>query len=208
MGISLLFSLFFISIGIIMIYRAVKNRHVGVVPRKLIARLIRELLGDKGTKVFVIVFGSIFVLIGLSSLLGSLFYTSSKKTGFEKTEKITVQLEIQGIDNAPALGIMLFKNIDELERKREKYSTIRKISFKNNHLDSLPLCLLEMNNLNELDLRGNNVTVNDLLGVLKAENDIKKLKVFGTPLVKDDSLLLNQFPSIEIDTSRADEAWY
>lgn len=204
-----LLAIFCIIIAFLLIISAKKNKHKKFIPRKASAKLIKNILGDEGTKYYVYVSGVLFIFFGVGLIYLLHFSTPSIPSGYEQTETIYIHANsLSPFDNSPTVSISQFENVNKLnlhgKYDRDKNNHIIKISFKNNYLSSLPECVNQMSNLKELDIRNNNIKTNHLIDILNKLKNLRKVRLYGNESVNSYNELTQKFPKIDIDTSSVD----
>lgn len=195
--VSLLPTLF----GIFILIAAILNWGKNLTPRKLVYKLIREALGEQGTRIFV-------GLGGIGLILYGTFIFSTMYLGldpFSQKDHPTNQIILEKqtiIDSNTTTSSSQSSTIKALELnvKSNGESILKdyiKVSFKNNYLTNIPNIIWEMENLEEIDLTNNKISKLPIEN-LKKLNNLKSLILTNNPIDKTEIDRLKTELKIEI----------
>ena len=159
-NVILIISIIVMLIGIWAVYYSLKLWNPNYRPRKLIAKLIRQSLGSKGTQIFTIIFGTVLILFGS----GMTYMTLTKGklnpySSYNKSEWITIS-----VFNAQ-MGAILRSKVSLEKQKisrsgKDHLKNYQTVSFKNNGIKEIPNFVWDMSNLEKLDMTNNELKKN------------------------------------------------
>jgi|GEM_PF-2172117 Leucine-rich repeat (LRR) protein len=200
-SVFLFVSLLPILFGVFILIAVIKNWGKDMTPRRLVYKIIRETIGEKGTRIF----GG---LAGIGLILYGVFIFSTMYLGynpFSKKDKQTDNISIEKktvIDANTTTSSTLYLTIPTLEQnvKLGGESILKeyvKVSFRNNHITSIPDIVWKMRNLEEIDLTNNKISKLSLEN-LKNLNNLKVIILTGNPIDKSEIDRLRKEMNIEI----------
>lgn len=152
-------SIIFLSIGVYALYYSIKKWNPDYVPRKATARLIRNILGSKGSKIFSGIIGVGLMIFGIG--LGYLTLTKdSRKANKNYTDSEWVEYTNH------SQGITARIKEKDLRKSMTRASDFQKgnyktISFNGMGLKKVPEYVWDMTGLSVLDLSNNNIKTLD-----------------------------------------------
>ena len=168
-------------------------------PRKAIGKLIREILGERGSQIWLIFVAiTLFLLPGL--YLSYLHYIKpnlpeeySNKTDTVVLRHIMKATKIDDgwITSAPISWTTVDKIKDQL--RYTNLDSYDSISFKDNYLDELPDFVWNMKNLKSLYLKNNKIIVLPIEKIKTSE--IKTIYITGNPISNEN---INQIKNLGI----------
>lgn len=144
-----------LGVGVFALRGAIRNSFKNVELKKAKARMLREILGEQGYRVFVGALGVLFIAASLSLaflMLGGLKLTK----GRSKTDVINIAM----VSDDPNVTSGLMATEQQLKLKYEiigetEFEKYQGISFKNNYRSDLPDLMWHMKNLESIDLTNN-----------------------------------------------------
>jgi len=187
--------------GVFIIIAAIKNWGKGMTPKKMLYRVIRELIGEKGTRVF----GGI---VGVGLILYGLFIFSSMYLDYNPfsqknrlTDKITLEKKITQ-EGGTTISSSLFGTVSEIQtdisaKGDSELGKFTKISFKNNYRDNIPKIVWKMKNLEIIDLTNNNIKRLPIEEIKKLKK-LKQIIVTGNNIDTDNIDSLSNQLKLEI----------
>ena len=136
--------------GVYLILAAIKNWHSDYVPRKFLARTIKESLSPTAYRYFQGIFGSVIIIFVLS--LAFIKFVKPKISN-NKTSIITIKY-IDGTDKLPPVmgpsggssTVTLMTSKDKIYRIKHEFELFDSISFENNYISEFPDFIFEMKN--------------------------------------------------------------
>ncbi|ADY29359.1 leucine-rich repeat domain-containing protein [Cellulophaga lytica] len=160
-------SIFTIITGSWILYYAIKKWNPDFKPKKLTAKLLREILGSKGSQIFSGIMGGILILFGIT--LTYLMLTKdmrSKSNKYAKSEWILIT-KFDGKNRSVLNSKIEIENKKISRMGKEHLKGYQQISFKDMGIDKIPDFVWDMTNLETLDLTNNEIS--------KIPNEISKL---------------------------------
>jgi Leucine-rich repeat (LRR) protein len=194
----------FLGIGLILLILGIFYRKWNLFnrlkPRKPIAKFIREILGERGSQIWIFFISiTFFLLPGL--YLSYLQYVRPHLPAeySQKTDGIALRhimkpnkIDDGWIRSAPITWTTVDKIKDQL--RYSDLDSYDSISFKDNYLDELPNFVWNMKNLKCLYLKNNKIKV---LPIEKIKNtDIKTIYIMGNPFTDEN---IHQIKELGID---------
>lgn len=166
--------------GIWTLYYSLKKWNPEYKPRKVLAKLIRELLGSKGSQIFSGIMGTLLIIFGIGITYLTLTKdTRSKNKSYAKSEFI----RITEFDAQYGAVLNSKQKIEKQKISRmgkEHLKNYQTVSFKNNGIDEIPDFVWEMSNLEILDLTNNELT--DIPSDINKLVNLKSLILNGNPV--------------------------
>ncbi|MDO5979261.1 hypothetical protein [Flavivirga spongiicola] len=152
-------SIIFTGIGLWILFYVFKKWNPNYVPRKITAKIIRNLFGSKGSRIFSGIMGTIILIFGIG-----LFYLESTResrhlSNKEKTYIKTDNIQITQHSDNSILHTTLKIEQQKISRiGKDHLKNYKTISFDGNGLENIPNIIWDMTNLRILDLSNNELT--------------------------------------------------
>ncbi|NMH87711.1 hypothetical protein [Flavivirga algicola] len=168
-------------------------------PRKAIGRFIRDMLGERGSQIWVLFVAFTFFLFpGL--YLSYLHYIKPQLPPeySQKTDKIALRyvIEPKKIDDGWTTSAPIEWTTVDIIKGKLSYTNLDSydsISFRDNYLNKLPDFVWNMKNLKSLNLENNKISVLPIKKVKKS--NINKIYIIGNPITNEN---VNQIKDLGI----------
>lgn len=195
------FAIILLLFGIFFMFAAWKDLGKGQRPQKLIAGIIRYILGDRGTRIFGGILGITIFTLGIYILaMGRLPIGPPPISN----DAVGITFMEQKGSNGSSTSGFFFTSLDELENKPisyglKSYINYAEITLANNSLTIIPSSIWKMVNLRKLNL-ANNALTNLPINKLKTLKHLKTIILTGNPIDnKSIDSLKTALPNVEIE---------
>lgn len=188
-------------LGLLILTVAIKGRK-GYTPRKAIAKLIRSLLGEKGTRIFAGIIGVIFIFYGIN-LFMEMNQIGFKSAMEEKSNKVSiVKISVIGSDTTKSY---ISAPIDMLEHAYNYPNhNFVSISFRNNQITKVPDVVWDMVNLEELNLTNNQIKELSIEKIKKLKK-LQTIILINNPISEAELMKIRNELDLNIQTEKIKE---
>ncbi len=189
-------SLIPLLLGIFILIVAIKIRK-GFTPRRPLAKLIRRVLGEKGTRIFAGIVGVGLILYGGSFFISMnhIDFPSAKE---KKSDKVwIVKISVTGSDTTKSY---ISTPIDMLEHAYN-YPNLNfvSISFKNNYIKEVPDVVWDMINLKKINLTNNQITALPIEKIKKLKK-LQTIILINNPISESELIKIRKELDLNIQT--------
>ncbi len=196
-----LLSIVAILAGVYSIYASIKNTHKNHSQHRAKHRIIQNVLGINGARIFYGLLGFGLILFGLFILFQSYVKPKLGNEYNNKTDKFILVSETVTVDGF-SVSSNLTTTLKQLNNSikilgKSELDKYVQVSFRNNYLEKIPDLVWEMKNLKAIDLTFNNISKLDVKKLSKMEK-LKVINLSNNPISKKSIEILKKETNIEI----------